>query len=119
MIAMWLQEAVERLTKDDPTLVSLHLSCRDLEYVDVRGIADALRENSTRQTLKLGGNGIGDAGAQAIADALRENSTLQTLELRENGIRGAGAQAIADALYSSRRGVQTVPRPSRICYVFI
>ena len=70
-----LQQIVERLTQNDPTL----------------------------QKLELRFLGIWDAGAQAIADALRQNSMLplQQLELRLNDIGVAGTQAIEDLLRSN------------------
>ena len=70
-----LQQIVERLTQNDPTL----------------------------QKLELRFLGIWDAGAQAIADALRQNSTLQQLELSDSGIGAARAQAIKDILRSNSK----------------
>ena len=51
-----------------------------------QAFAEALRANTTLQTLSLRYERIGDDGAQALADALRENTALQTLELSDNGI---------------------------------
>ena len=53
-----LQQIVERLTQNDPTLQKL-----DLRFLE-----------------------IWDAGAEAIADALRRNTALQQLQLHLNGI---------------------------------
>ena len=96
-----LQQTVERLTQNDPTLQKLDLNGKHIGPTGAQAIADALRQNSTLQQLDLSANNIDSAGAQAIADALRQNSTLQQLELRGNGIGDEGAQAITDALRES------------------
>ena len=58
-----------------------------------------------RSVLRLGGNGIEDAGARAIASALMGgavagggNVTLRSLVLDDNHITADGARALADAL---------------------
>ena len=42
--------------------------------------------NSALQTLYLGDNALDERACQAIGDALKVNSTLQTLDLRYNKI---------------------------------
>ena len=69
-----LQQTVERLTQNDPTLQKLDLNGKHIGPTGAQAIADALRQNSTLQQLDLSGNDIGPAGAQSIADALRQNS---------------------------------------------
>ena len=69
-----LQQTVERLTQNDPTLQKLKLEFSGIRDAGAQAIADALRQNSTLQHLELGGNDIGYAVEQAIADILRINS---------------------------------------------
>ena len=64
-------------------------------------LAEALKSNSTLQTLKLSGNRVGVKGTMALAEALKSNSTLQTLELHYNNIGDNGAKALAEALKSN------------------
>lgn len=54
--------------------------------------------SSTLALLDLGGNGIGDAGAQSLAVALASNTSLRHLFLAANRITAAGARAITLAL---------------------
>ena len=47
-------------------------------------------------------NSIGDEGTAALSDALKANSTLETLELRGNEIGAAGAQSLANMVQFNR-----------------
>ena len=69
-----LQQTVERLTQNDPTLQKLGLCYSYIGAAGAQAIADALRQNSTLQQLELSDSGIGAARAQAIKDILRSNS---------------------------------------------
>ena len=67
-------------------------------------IASALGSASRLTYLHLGGNRIGDTGAQHLADALRKDAhdVLQALELPGNGITEVGANALLAALQPGR-----------------
>ena len=97
-----LQQTVERLTQNDPTLQKLKLEGIFIGDAGAQAIADALRQNSTLQQLELRGNGIGDEGAQAITDALRESSTLAKLHLENNRIGDGVFRTIQDLLEEKR-----------------
>ena len=97
-----LQQTVERLTQNDPTLQKLKLEFSGIGDAGAQAIADALRQNSTLQQLELRGNGIGDEGAQAITDALRESSTLAKLDLENNRIGDGVFRTIQDLLEEKR-----------------
>ena len=60
--------------------------------------ATAAVPSSTLALLDLGGNGIGDAGAQSLALALASNTSLRHLFLAANRITAAGARALTLAL---------------------
>ena len=63
--AITLDEAIERLSRNDPTLTSLNLYSNRIGVDGARALADALKENRTLSSLNLDGNRIGDDGALA------------------------------------------------------
>lgn len=99
-----LNIALRRLQQNDPSLVHLDLFSQDHQPIGDEGaqaIAEALLENTSLSTLKLGDNNIGAEGAQAIAKTLRINTSLRTLWLGGNNIGDRGAEAIAVALQTN------------------
>ena len=73
--------------------------------LELKYIAEALKENTSLTTLNLLDNNIGAAGAKDIAEALKVNTSLTTLNLLSttlifgrNNIVAAGAKDIAEAL---------------------
>jgi hypothetical protein len=64
-------------------LLNLIMTCLG-ERSEHRQFAVALRVNSTVTSLQLGGNKLGEGGAQAIAVALRVKSTVTSLHLGDN-----------------------------------
>jgi hypothetical protein len=67
--------------------------------------------SSTLALLDLGGNGIGDAGAQSLAVALASNTSLRHLFLAANRITAVGARAITLALQRNQN--------SPLCELFL
>uniref|UniRef100_A0A3Q2C7U4 NLR family, CARD domain containing 3 n=1 Tax=Cyprinodon variegatus TaxID=28743 RepID=A0A3Q2C7U4_CYPVA len=61
-------------------------------------LAEALKVNTSLQTLCLQGVSAGTSGAVAMAEALMSNQTLQTLDLRGNAVGMEGAKALANSL---------------------
>ncbi|KAJ1637484.1 hypothetical protein T492DRAFT_859893 [Pavlovales sp. CCMP2436] len=59
-------------------------------------IAEALKVNATVTQLYLGGNQIGDVGAQHLAEALKVNTTVTELDLRCNEIGDTAADSAAE-----------------------
>jgi len=59
-----------------------------------RHLANALKANTTLETLDLGGNYIGPAGGTAFAETLRVNTALRRLILHGNGIEGKGTDTL-------------------------
>jgi Ran GTPase-activating protein (RanGAP) involved in mRNA processing and transport len=47
-------------------------------------------------------NSIGPVGVKSVAEALKVNSTLQTIDLLSNWIRNEGAKALAEAVKVNR-----------------
>lgn len=84
--------------KKNTTVESVDLSLNRLTVEEVKAIAEALKVNNTLKDLNLKNNNIGAEGAQAIAEALKENTTLEDLNLGRNNIDLKGVQAIAEAL---------------------
>ena len=65
----------------------VRLTCRGIGTDGALQVAAALQNPQCAvQTLSLDGNNIGAGGATAMADAVRDNTTLQTLYLSSNNI---------------------------------
>ena len=80
-------------------LRSLDLTCTKLGQKEgAAAIATLLRNNSTLEELRLGGNHFGKRGITTLAPALAQNSTLRLLDVSDNKIGPQGVKAIAQAL---------------------
>jgi Ran GTPase-activating protein (RanGAP) involved in mRNA processing and transport len=73
---------------------------------DVRGLAQALRTNTTLKTLSLSRNKLTDADARLLAEGLHDNSTLESLDVRENKLSDDGIVALANAAEESGTGLR-------------
>ena len=82
-------------------LKSAYFSANSIGDEGTAALSDALKANSTLETLELRNNEIGAAGAQSLAGMLQVNRALTSLDLRFNGIGAGGAKAIADSLPQS------------------
>ena len=90
---------------DDPYLTNVLLWRSGLGDGGSAEVAAALERNGAVSTLLLGGNKIGDVGAQSLARVLscRESSPgLRVLGLRMNDIGDVGAEALAQMLQVNR-----------------
>ena len=63
-----------------------------------RAVARFVRVSGSMATLHLGGNSMGNVGANALAEAVRVSGSLVTLVLEHNQIGNEGAQALAEAV---------------------
>ncbi|KAK3239197.1 hypothetical protein CYMTET_50862, partial [Cymbomonas tetramitiformis] len=85
-------------------LTELDLSRKDLKPEDAIILGAALVSNGSLNTLDLGGNSVGPAGAKALAVALTPNAegvfngSLNTLNVWRNAVQLEGARALADAM---------------------
>jgi len=70
-----------------PTVAEVYLSGNKMGTDGVTAICSLLRVNSVITDLGLEDNGICDSGAQMLLDAIRQNTTLQTLKLSGNNIQ--------------------------------
>lgn len=79
--------------------IEVNLGCNSLGDNDAERVAEALKVNTTLQTLYLLSNKITDEGARHLAEALKVNTALQKLDLRcwKKRTRG-GACHLAEAL---------------------
>jgi Ran GTPase-activating protein (RanGAP) involved in mRNA processing and transport len=65
-------------------------------------VAEAIKVNSTLQTIHLRENRIGDEGAKALAEAIKVNLKLERIDLGDNRIGRDLASEIAEALKEIR-----------------
>ena len=90
--------ALAEALKTNTTIQSLNLSYNKLgPEVDI-ALAEVLKTNTTLQTLNLKHNNFGPEGFVALAEALKINTTLQSLNLQSSKLEGEGALALAEAL---------------------
>ncbi|KAA6426274.1 MAG: hypothetical protein FRX49_03386 [Trebouxia sp. A1-2] len=122
-----VDDLVERLTRGDPSLSSLHIfASRKFGREEVQKLCQALRANTTLKELYasghhltpqtagmlgamlaantslvsicLGDDALGDAGVLELVDGVKQNSTLQKVDLENKGISSKGADSIAAAI---------------------
>ena len=62
------------------------LAGNSLDTKAAEHLSEALKTNSTLQTLNLINNNISPEGANHLSETLKTNSALQTLDLRDNNI---------------------------------
>ncbi|CAF3923814.1 unnamed protein product [Adineta steineri] len=86
----------------DQTVTTLELGGNEIGNQGAQHLANALEGNKTLTTIYLGGNKIGDQGVQHLGHSLEINKTLTTLYLRGNKIGAKGAQHLANALESNK-----------------
>ncbi|CAO3564071.1 unnamed protein product [Mortierella alpina] len=86
------------LTEELSTRTSLDLSRNSIGDKEAQALSEALKTNSTLTSLSFCSNSIGDKGAQALSEALKTNSTLTSLSFYSNSIGDKGAQALSEAL---------------------
>ncbi|KAI9325425.1 hypothetical protein DFJ73DRAFT_767680 [Zopfochytrium polystomum] len=91
-------QVIAEALRADSTLQSINLSHNHIGQEGAKALADALIVNNSLQSIVLSGNHIGQEGAKALADALRVNSSLQSIDLHWNHIGQEGAKALADSL---------------------
>ncbi|MGB6976419.1 MAG: hypothetical protein WBE18_03065 [Gammaproteobacteria bacterium] len=124
-------EILRRLNTNDPGLILLDLSKRNLTDIDVvkivnalknntkvtmlnliwnsigpegaKALAEALQTNFLLTSLKFGGNQMGDEGMQVLAQVLETNMTVTELDLADNQIGDKGAQTLAKSLKFNRK----------------
>ena len=114
-----------RLSDNDPSLVRLIFSARNLGDPGVHALTRALSTNTRLRELDLCSNAIGPEGARCVAALLRRQTTrdmsgggdvpggtgggagagggLTTLALCDNALRDAGVAAVALALATNAR----------------
>ncbi len=88
--------------KTNTSLQSLELSMNDITDDGALHLANALKTHKTLKVLNLSDNKITDIGAQHLANALEVNISLQTLNMSHNLIGNQGARYIAKALESNK-----------------
>ncbi|DBA99337.1 TPA: RNA-DNA hybrid ribonuclease [Trebouxia sp. C0006] len=99
-----VEDLVERLARDDPSLTSLHVfASRKFGREGVQELVDGIKENSTLQKLDLENKGISSKGAASIAAAIHGHQSLQQLVLAHNHLSDEGVRLLQPALALLRR----------------
>jgi len=80
------------------------LGCKMVRDGHVEALCEAVNKYEVKK-LDLGGNQLGDAGAEAIAAMLRTNRSLTFLSLTHNKIGDAGKKAVREAV-KGRKGFE-------------
>ena len=76
----------------------LNLELNRLTAASATPLGRIVRSNPALETLRLGGNALGDEGAAALAEALLGNRTLRCLEMSRNGLTQRGLATLLEAL---------------------
>ena len=86
----------------------MHLYGNGITEAGVTQLADALRTNTSLQTLLFVDNNVGEAGARQLADALRTNTTLQHLYLCDDTVTDMGLMMLHDAIATDNCTLETL-----------
>eukprot|EP00906_Rhabdomonas_costata_P018275 RCo026667 len=88
-----------RALQNDPELVELNLSHRDVSDLDVSNLAVALQRNVWVRRLDLSGNNLGPASGLFLAEMLLANTAVTSLDLSGNPrISEEGASSLLKAV---------------------
>ena len=88
------------------SVTMLDLRENDLTEASGRSLRFALRDNSTLESLKLGGNVLNCEGVKILSKALKSHTSLSSLSLDDNAFGDDGAASLADALRTNNRLVE-------------
>jgi Leucine Rich repeat len=89
----------------DSTKASIDLSGQHMGDKGAKALAEVLKVNKSITEINIGENQIGDEGARALADAIKVNRTLTKINLWGNRIGDSGAAALADPILLSNRSI--------------
>jgi Ran GTPase-activating protein (RanGAP) involved in mRNA processing and transport len=81
---------------------SFSLRSVKLTEIEVKFVAEFLRESRMLTSIDLSSAGISNTGVQVLAESLIKNQKLTSVDLSDNRIGEVGAQAIAEALKENR-----------------
>jgi hypothetical protein len=84
-------ELLNDIRQNNPSVVNLNLSRKDLSDDDIDLLVEALKQNTVTQDLILCDTGVSDKGAKALAKFLLQPRPLVYLDLTENKIGDEGA----------------------------
>lgn len=110
------KKILRRLSDNDPSLVRIVFSSRNLGSPGVRALSRALSANTCLREIDLSSNDIGSEGARCLAALLQHQTNnmiassnmseesgggITTVVLGDNNLRDAGVIAMAEALASN------------------
>jgi hypothetical protein len=81
---------------------------RHEQKIDILIISQALRCNTTLQTLDLSFNRLDDSDVLALCTALVDNDTLRNLDLRSNWISNVGIVSLSECCLIRMRGIRNL-----------
>ncbi|XP_028399474.1 tropomodulin-3-like [Dendronephthya gigantea] len=95
-----LADALEKLKSNDANLTNLNVNNhKDINELNaIETIIDCLQNNTHLKVLCMANTHMQDRHAKDLAEALRKNSTLESLNVESNYITGVGIKCIVQVL---------------------
>ena len=100
-----VENATQNLLNELSALPDQTLYVSNIQTRGLQRLFEALKLDTTLQSLHLDSNEIGAEGAKSMSDALKVNTTLQSLNLESNKIGADGAKLLWDALSVNKDAV--------------
>ncbi|QDQ26901.1 hypothetical protein FNU76_11315 [Chitinimonas arctica] len=102
-VATQLANIFARLSRNDPSLLSVNLNGLPPDIKYLRNLCRALAQNTTLTQLHLQGWQLGDSLFEELVLALENNFNLSVLDLSQNGISDLAANTLAFLLFRHPR----------------
>ncbi|XP_046883980.1 tropomodulin-4 [Hypomesus transpacificus] len=94
-----VEGTLRSIQKNDRSLTEVNLNnIKDIPIPTLKEIFEAMKQNSSVETLSIAATRSNDPVAYAVAEMLHDNTTLQSLNIESNFITGEGMMAIVKAL---------------------
>uniref|UniRef100_A0A8C7U6L0 Leiomodin-3 n=1 Tax=Oncorhynchus mykiss TaxID=8022 RepID=A0A8C7U6L0_ONCMY len=94
-----IDEALERILRDDPTMSELNFNnIEDISQETLLRISEALSANTHVRVLSLSNTRANDRVAFAVSKMLRENCSITNLNIESNFVSGRGILALMASL---------------------
>ncbi|KTD45452.1 Ankyrin repeats (3 copies) [Legionella quinlivanii] len=95
---MSLEQQIQRIRENDPTLTSLDLTSQALTDSDFQNLSLALAQNTHLKSLELAKTNPSNAGLSYLSTALKSNNSLESLNLGGNELQQKGLEYLCEVL---------------------